>query len=59
MGKCKHWQFCESNFEERGAGNPHATICGGWNRVNGSFYPAKGVRTPFRLGDQWSWLQEG
>ena len=23
------WQYCESNFEERSAGNPHATICGG------------------------------
>jgi len=32
---------CESNFEERSAGNPHATFCGGWGAKSGSpFYLA-------------------
>ena len=42
MHKCKRWLCCKPNLEQRSAGNPHATLCGGWNLfVNrGSFYPA-------------------
>jgi len=44
---------CESNSEERSAGNPHATFCGGWgiqrmpllpglgHQLGSPFYPAE------------------
>src|SRR4030042_3042383 len=46
---------CESNSEERSAGNPHACFCGGWgiqrmpllpglgHQLGSPFYPAPGV----------------
>jgi hypothetical protein len=30
---------CEPAFEERSAGNPHATLCGSWRRATASGDP--------------------
>ena len=29
--ECRNLLCCEASREQRGAGNPHATLCGGWN----------------------------